>query len=715
MKKRHISVILCFAIISYLNLIPIQAEKKLLPDYKLTVNNQSIVLDTPIILENQTYYFPLRDLETALKAQTQYQRAADNYIFTIAPAFNVLIIPNSREFWVNDSQNFFSQPTFHNAGRIYVPINEFFRTLNYALEFKNNTFIAKKSPPPIKTEPLKNQSNNATNLGTLRSQIADTYPLPVLEKNEALHLEFNNKICNLKGNYFYINDILFFNPNEFLLSEGYEQLVTGNDWIVIKPPTTYIFSSKYNTVTIIENQKKETRFLPYPIIIKNQQIFLPLQAFLNAFNLGAHWNAKTKTLHLLSIIDQIQINKINDSYKLKIISSGQIHPSQPIPIQWHKGFYIDIPNSICAINKNAVYLENSPISVFSADQIAADTTRLFILLRKSAPYSKLTPTHFGAELSFYPKVIDIKEQIYEQSIQVVIIADSPFTPTFNLLPDPPRLIIDIPNTMSELPLIIRSDQAVYKRIRTALFQNDPPSTRIVFDLFGPTNFSNKWLNPQTLELTFPINRQLRIIEPKVVKVKDKSPPVLDNIVIALDPGHGGNDVGAIAPNGDYEKNYTIEIATQLKKRLEESGAFVIMLREGDENPSLYERVYKANRNKADILVSIHLNAFFRSYANGTETFYYKYKDKNLAQYLHHETLQSLKLKNNGLKRARMYVLRHSNMPAVLVEPAYMTHPEEGVLLNRASYRNQITETLYQGILKYFEHFNPKKTAKAKRR
>mgnify|MGYP003342324449 FL=1 len=134
-----------------------------------------------------------------------------------------------------------------------------------------------------------------------------------------------------------------------------------------------------------------------------------------------------------------------------------------------------------------------------------------------------------------------------------------------------------------------------------------------------------------------------------------------------------------------------------------------MVRNGNSNPSLRRRARIANRNKADIYVSIHINSFIKSSANGTETYYFKYKDKQLARSLQKEMNRTLKLKNNGVKRARLYVLRHTKMPAALVEPLFMTNPRELKKVRSPEFREKIALSLHKGIVNYFK--TPKKKSK----
>ena len=173
--------------------------------------------------------------------------------------------------------------------------------------------------------------------------------------------------------------------------------------------------------------------------------------------------------------------------------------------------------------------------------------------------------------------------------------------------------------------------------------------------------------------------------------------------IAIDPGHGGIDPGAVLSGHEkQEKHYVWEISKHLKHHLERKGYRVVMLREWDKNPSLWQRVDKANKNKCDAIISVHLNSFTDHQINGTETYYYKAQDKGLAKYMHASILDTLKLKDNGLKKAKMYVLNHSKMPGVLIEPAYMTHKDNFEFIQSSHFKELLSNAIENGLKNYFE-------------
>jgi N-acetylmuramoyl-L-alanine amidase len=172
--------------------------------------------------------------------------------------------------------------------------------------------------------------------------------------------------------------------------------------------------------------------------------------------------------------------------------------------------------------------------------------------------------------------------------------------------------------------------------------------------------------------------------------------------IVIDPGHGGNDPGAVRKN-DYEKHYTLDISKRIQQKLIRKGAKVVMLRTKDTNPSLYQRVKKTNRSEGDFLISVHVNSFINDKANGTETYYYKKNEKLAAKYIQKHLTRNLNLKNNGIKRAKMYVLKYSKIPGVLIEPCFMTNKKEYGLLKTMTFREKIANATVKGLEEYFKN------------
>lgn len=173
------------------------------------------------------------------------------------------------------------------------------------------------------------------------------------------------------------------------------------------------------------------------------------------------------------------------------------------------------------------------------------------------------------------------------------------------------------------------------------------------------------------------------------------------MVVIIDPGHGGKDPGAIGIGGVREKDIILPIGRRVAEILQQNGVQVILTRNSDYFVSLEGRVNMAARARADVFVSIHANSAGagRPDVSGLETYYYD-SGLGLARTIHNSILQSLNVRDRGVRRARFYVLRKSSMPSILVETGYLTGREDIAKLQTSGYQNQMAEAIARGILQY---------------
>ena len=172
------------------------------------------------------------------------------------------------------------------------------------------------------------------------------------------------------------------------------------------------------------------------------------------------------------------------------------------------------------------------------------------------------------------------------------------------------------------------------------------------------------------------------------------------IVVVVDPGHGGPDSGAVGLRGLQEKKVVLPIAQQVAALLEQQGIQAVLTRTGDYDVDLQPRVDIAQRVHASLFVSIHANSIdSRPDVNGLETYYFE-SGLRLAQTIHSSILQSIDIKDRGVRHARFYVLRKSSMPSVLVETGYVTGDEDSPRLGSSAYQSQMAAAIANGILQY---------------
>lgn len=186
--------------------------------------------------------------------------------------------------------------------------------------------------------------------------------------------------------------------------------------------------------------------------------------------------------------------------------------------------------------------------------------------------------------------------------------------------------------------------------------------------------------------------------------------------IVIDPGHGGNDAGAIGPTGVMEKNVTLRVSLELQRLLEAEGAQVIMTRDTDRTVSpkgaaasdieeLGARCEVANRIGADIFISIHADSFTRPEARGTTGYYYSKstsgKGQKLADCIRRNLIEQLGTPSRGTQPCNFYVVKHTDMPATLIELGFISNKDEEKLLNSEDGVRKAAQGILDGIEDYF--------------
>ncbi len=195
----------------------------------------------------------------------------------------------------------------------------------------------------------------------------------------------------------------------------------------------------------------------------------------------------------------------------------------------------------------------------------------------------------------------------------------------------------------------------------------------------------------------------------------KRPTEVYDRVLVLDAGHGGKDAGALSRDESvYEKNINLGILLEVKELLDKENIKVYYTRIGDDKVFLRPRVELANAVDCDYFISIHCNASGSSKPSGTEIFYYatEFKQVNsklLATIFSEEIEKTTTLKNRGLvplKKEDIFILNHSNVPAVLIEAGYMTNLKDLEYLNQRDNQKAIAKGIYNGIMRAYEELQP---------
>ncbi len=348
--------------------------------------------------------------------------------------------------------------------------------------------------------------------------------------------------------------------------------------------------------------------------------------------------------------------------------------------------------------------------------------------------------------------------------------------------DPERLVVDIEGielnqALKQLVAKIQGDDPYIKQVRVG--QNRPGVVRLVFDLkeeVSPQVFTLAPVGEYRHRLVFdlyPVNapdpiaaliakgewsrdpqpeskpQQLEAMPKAAEAQEEKTPQLTRMLTIALDPGHGGEDPGAVGRSGSREKDVVLAIAKRIKGKIEQQPNMRVMLtRDADFFVPLHVRVQKARKVQADLFVSIHADAFVEPTARGSSVFVLSEKgasstaarwlankenaadligginikshDRQLASVLLDlsttaQINDSLKLgkavlgeiggvnrlHKGAVEQAGFAVLKAPDIPSILIETAFISNPEEEAKLSDNAYQDQLAEAVLKGIKKYF--------------
>jgi N-acetylmuramoyl-L-alanine amidase len=301
-------------------------------------------------------------------------------------------------------------------------------------------------------------------------------------------------------------------------------------------------------------------------------------------------------------------------------------------------------------------------------------------------------------------------------------------------PRPARLYIDYPGAQlgRKVP---RADAVKGHLVHGLRVANRPPgSVRLVLELSGPLRY-------QIYPLRHPYRVVIDLWKPGLRHVRTGQRPKVR--VVALDPGHGGAENGAVGPTGLKEKDITLAIARHAAKALKRGGLKPALTRDSDKTVSLEERSAIALAVGADLFVSIHANADLKGKQQGVETYYldvgadqyaarlaarenraagrnigaYRLvladlttranttESRRLAQFIQRNLHTAARvgrpgLPNRGVRKAIFYVLLTARVPGVLTEVSFLSHPRGEAALRQPETLKRLGESIARGILRY---------------
>lgn len=189
---------------------------------------------------------------------------------------------------------------------------------------------------------------------------------------------------------------------------------------------------------------------------------------------------------------------------------------------------------------------------------------------------------------------------------------------------------------------------------------------------------------------------------KITAKTQSKPTSLSEAVIVIDPGHGGDDVGALSTDEQVEeKEITLSTAKKVKAALEATGATVYLTHETDEYIQLSDICAYSSEKSADVFISLHADSTeTANEATGITTYYYYGKNEELAQTIA-DGFSNLPLDSRDIAYGNFQVLRENLQPAILVEMGYMNNDSDLAKLVTDSYQEKFAESLTTSLTTYF--------------
>lgn len=470
-------------------------------------------------------------------------------------------------------------------------------------------------------------------------------------------------------------------------------------------------------------------------IIKEDRTFVPLRFVSEGLGATVKWDEYTRTVLItqpqkdLSKVVDIDVKQENEREIIEIKATRGMTP-RVFTLSNPERCIIDIPDAEMALNTHKIPVNSDNVLQIRASQFKNDPAQVRVVLDLSQPVSpQITTGDNQILLEFENKsnpnsnddedydednindnnddnnddnddndddtivgeINNIETEVLSNSTLLTIQGAISQQYSIFRLSNPERIVIDIPNVNHNLPSKNwKIEEGYVKQIRTAQYQLSPPTVRVVLETEKPLRYRLKHKSEDEM----------------VLELYESSSSEISGKTVVIDPGHGGKDPGATGCSGAYEKTTTLMIAQLLEERLMDAGYQVIMTRDKDEYIGLEERVQIANDEMADLFISIHHNSMDNNpVPNGIGTYYYR-------NYISEETLTAATAIQQGLIQetglfnrktipSGLYVVRHTLMPAVLVELGFMSNSEEEQLILSPEFHEQSAEGIYQGIEKYF--------------
>ncbi len=190
--------------------------------------------------------------------------------------------------------------------------------------------------------------------------------------------------------------------------------------------------------------------------------------------------------------------------------------------------------------------------------------------------------------------------------------------------------------------------------------------------------------------------------------KEEKKAKKDQVVIVVDPGHGGEDPGKVGINDVLEKDLNLQIAKKVKKLLEEAGIKIVMTRTNDKVPDakkedLNQRVQLINETKPKLALCIHQNSYPDEKIKGAQVFYHTItpEAEDVASIVQEQLRTVDPTNTRQIKENDTYfMLKNTQVPTIIVECGFLTNPDEAAKLTQEDYQDQLAQAICEGVIRW---------------
>src|SRR3989441_880439 len=427
--------------------------------------------------------------------------------------------------------------------------------------------------------------------------------------------------------------------------------------------------------------------LAVPAVVFNGQVMAPIAGLFEPMGAIAAFYETDRSIVVTNRVRTTVVFWLNETAALV---NGQPRSLPVAPALLGSQVFVPVQATFALLGAWARFDETDR-AVFVNSQITGITPQvsagaLQVRPKGSAPWpapegaSKGSPLGRGANPV---KVTGVSFQPDGPAGRIIVDSTGPIDYKIREFMFPDRLAIDVQNAVF-IPVKreISVDGTSVVAVRAAQFTARPPVTRIVVTLKRKLNYI---INQSAGHLTIDLNTNT----------------AARGHLVVIDPGHGGEDPGAVGPSGLRESDVVLDIALRARDLLAHDGIRVLLIRDSDATVDLADRPRLAREGGATIYVSIHANASPRAAVNGTETFYLTPQSLVLAQMIQDELGVVVGIPSRGIKTANFVVLRDNDIPSVLVETAFISHADDELRLRDQAFRQHVAEAVHHGIVRFF--------------